>query len=398
MSKTKSALEGLDITHDELSRLTAALKNDEFKQLFADYYNEINDPANQRLYEQELTQLEAERGVDITFVHPQPGYVLKTIADGRVKTFINVAQSDRIAKPTSKRGVNGTGEQGLQWSLPYTQSAAKRDYDKSGEPCSVYDVVFHPDTIHLALKNEAFKQMVASTALDAVANANSVVLDVVNVKYPKIAFKGVSRPTVIRKQSKSFRPSTDEPSPLDGIYPPIPTAEQIQAERRPTIRVDNGTPPTRRYTTPKHTITQRKHVDYAELTNELDAKLNVALPSELVVSVELPLLRNIKDTTLDVTANELYLVSEVPAKYQLKLQLPYAVDESRGSAKFDAVKRTLVVQLPVKRRQLTIDDITNGNATPIVMVAPSPEAAIKGQQATLIEEVSDCVAFCPSMS
>lgn len=392
MSKPKSALDALDITQDELSRLTNALKNDEFKKLFGEYYNEINDPANQRIYEAELTQLETERGVDITFVHPLPGFVLKTIADGQLKTFINVAKSDKIGKPSSKCGVNGSGEKGLVWSLPYAQSVAKRDYDKSGEACAVYDVVFHPDTIHLALKNDSFKQMVANTALDAVSNANNINLDLVNVKYPKIAFKGIAKPTVIRKKSKSFKPQSKEPSPLDAIYPPIDSDKPIQIKQE--VKHEK---PVARYTKPKYTITQRKHIDYAELTNELDSKLNVALPSELVITVELPLLRNIKDTTLDVTANELYLVSEVPAKYQLKIKLPYAVDESRGSAKFDAAKRALVVQLPVRRRLLTIDDITNGNAAPMVVDVPSPEAATKGErkknneieETLLIEEVNN---------
>lgn len=388
MSTPKSALDGLDITHDELDRLTKALKNDEFKQLFADYYNEINDPANQRLYEQELIQFEKERGVDVTFLHPRPGYVLKTCADGRHKTFINVAQSDQVDKPTSKCGVNGSGEKGLVWGLPYAQSGAKRDYDKSGEACAVYDVVFHPDTIHLAEKNDSFKQMVASTAMEAVAKANNIVLDVVNVKYPRIAYKGAVKPTIIRKKSKTFRPQhTDtEPSPLDAIYRPLETDDKpVQPQAK--IVEDPKTP---LYATPKHTITQRKHVDYAELTNELDAKLNVTLPSELVITVELPFLRNIKDTTLDVTATELYLVSEVPAKYQLKLRLPYAVDETRGSAKFDAVKRSLVVQLPVKRRLLTIDDITNGNAgAPSVGEEQEPvqQVAMESSKAPLIEEV-----------
>lgn len=395
MSKTKSGLEGLDITQDELARLTKALKNDEFKQLFADYYNEINDPANQELYEQELTQFEKERGVDVTFLHPLPGYVLKTIADGQSKTFINVAKCDKIGKPTSKCGLNKNGEKGLVWSLPYSQSTAKRDYDKSGEACAVYDVVFHPDTIHLALKNDSFKQMVANTAMEAVADANSITLDVVNVKYPRIAYKGIAKPTVIRKKCKSFKPQATEPSPLDAIYKPFESDKPIQPQNQKPKTV-NETPIIPRYATPKHTITQRKHVDYAELTNELDSKIHAALPSELIITVELPLLRNIKDTTLDVTANELYLVSEVPAKYQLKLKLPYSVEESRGSAKFDATKRALIVQLPVRRRLLTIDDITNGNAVPMVVDVPSHEVSIKDDKPKppqtskpqLIEEVS----------
>lgn len=365
MSKTKTGLEDLDITNEELGRLTKAFKNEEFKKLFAEYYEEVNDPANRRIFEAELTQLEAERGVDITFVHPEPGYVLKTVSDGRLKTFINVAKCDKIGQPSSSCGRNSCGDKGLNWSLPYAQSAVRRDYDKKGEACAVYDVVFHPDTIHLALKNDAFKQLVTSTAVEAVAAANGLVLDVVNLKLPKISFKGIARPTVIRKKSKTQPKPTDDgySSPIDAIYPPLRSEIKSNKVAKDARKDAAQQAVVSKYTTPKYSVCQRKNVEYAELTNELDAKLNVTIPSELVVTVELPLLRNIKDTTLDVTAEELYLISEVPAKYQVRVKLPYPVDEVRGSAKFDSDKRSLVVTLPVRRRQMTIDDITNGNAT-----------------------------------
>jgi hypothetical protein len=69
------------------------------------YAEEISDPENRKLYEQEITQMEQERGMDVQFIHPKPGHVLKTSVDGDMKAFINICQNDKIGKPVSKREV-----------------------------------------------------------------------------------------------------------------------------------------------------------------------------------------------------------------------------------------------------------------------------------------------------
>ena len=48
-------------------------------KLLADYAAELADPANKARYEAEIAALEAERGYEVAFVHPQPGYVIKVI-------------------------------------------------------------------------------------------------------------------------------------------------------------------------------------------------------------------------------------------------------------------------------------------------------------------------------
>ena len=60
-----------------------------------------------------------------------------------------------------------------------------------GTKCIVYDVVFHPDTYYLLQKNERFKKMIHDTALDAIERQFHVKLDKVNVRTPKMTFKGM---------------------------------------------------------------------------------------------------------------------------------------------------------------------------------------------------------------
>lgn len=368
-------LDDLDITTEELGRMKRAFEDDQFKKLFAEYVDEISDPANRRIYESELTQLEAERGIDITFIHPAPGYVVKTISAGTLKTFINVAECERIGKPSSRRGRDdATGHAGLNWSLPYAQAPGRKDYDRKQVPCKVYDVVFHSDTLHLTRKNDQFKELVTRTALEAVRDAFGVDLDMVNYKYPKIAFKGTPRPTVIRKKATVQPKHMPENSLLDSIYPPLREEQEAilktatakgntNSVKAPAndVKRSNGTSnnvdAATSYTVPKYTLVHRKHIEYDELTNELDAKVNATVPHELVLSVELPLLRNCDDAMLDVTSEAVFVCSERPAKYRLHVPLPYAVCENRGKAQFDRKLRRLVVTLPVARKTITLEQI-----------------------------------------
>lgn len=340
----------LDITHDELNRFTNAFKSDEFRKLFADYCNEITDPENRRVYEAELKQLEAERGIDIKFINPEPGFVIKTTVDGKQKVFINVAKCDQIEAPSSERGQDAsTGQHGLNWRIPYVQSKPKRDFDNNKTVCPVYDVVFHPDTLHLAKKNAMFKKLVIDTTCDAVQTTYNVHLDLVNLKFPKMGYKGTAKPTIIRK--KTGESTISEASPIDSIYPPPPststTAVNVKSKPRPVAD----------YATPKYEIIHRRSVEMHEMTDELDAKINLTIPKELVVRIDLPLLSSSKDVFLDVNTKSIYLCSEKPAKYKLTIQLPFEVQKLDGKAQFDSDKRQLQITLPVVReKKLVIAD------------------------------------------
>lgn len=63
----------LDITKDEVDRIGKALKDEKFRKMFVEYAEEISDPKNREVYEKEIAQMEADRGMDVQFIHPKPG-------------------------------------------------------------------------------------------------------------------------------------------------------------------------------------------------------------------------------------------------------------------------------------------------------------------------------------
>lgn len=341
-----SESEEITITKGEFERIEEAFKNDEFKKLFFNYCEEIQDPENRKIYEQEIIQLEAERGVTVRFISPEPGFVLTSSVDGDTKCFINIAQCDKVEKPS-----NQVKDGGLVWSVPYAQAPPRHDYDNN-KKCMVYDVIFHSDALHLAERNEAIRKHVIGVALDAIEREFKVKLDRTNVKRSKLKFKGNCHPTVIRTLSKNGMPDGGD-SPLDSYLPPLPTDGKTKVKHV----VSQVAPPRAEFQTPKYVMKHRHGVDFTEMTYQLDAKLNVTIPKELCVEIELPLLKSTDQCTLDVTEKRLLLTSSKPAKYRLDVDLPYPVDDKRGSAKFDVESRKLKVVLPVKSKSKNMKDL-----------------------------------------
>lgn len=354
MANSFDRLKELNLSRDEVNRIGEALKNDEFKKLLADYVEEIQDPKNRQIYEDEVKEIERERGQEVTFLHPTPGYVIKTSINGTQKGFINVCSNDNIDKPSSSPTFQD-GARGLQWSLPHSLAPPHEDLDNKGVRCQVYDVLFHPDTLHLASKSTAFRLVLNNTALETVEKNFNVELDKKNLKFPKMTYKGVKRATILRKASK-IKPSEKTPEEqemFDRIYSEI-DEQRSKNVHTPSPRKSkprrNSNSEFSTYTTPKYLIKHRSHVDMQDFTENRDAKLNVAIPKELIIEIDLPLLKSSGDMNLDVTEKTVQVISEKPAKYKLNLTLPYHVNESGGTAKFDKDLKKLMVTLPVRRK------------------------------------------------
>uniref|UniRef100_A0A2I2Z7H8 Dynein axonemal assembly factor 2 n=1 Tax=Gorilla gorilla gorilla TaxID=9595 RepID=A0A2I2Z7H8_GORGO len=209
-----SSLEDLDLSGDEVQRLTSAFQDPEFRRMFSQYAEELTDPENRRRYEAEITALERERGVEVRFVHPEPGHVLRTSLDGARRCFVNVCSNALVGAPSSRPGSGGDrgAAPGSHWSLPYSLAPGREYAGRSSSRYMVYDVVFHPDALALARRHEGFRQMLDATALEAVEKQFGVKLDRRNAKTLKAKYKGTPEAAVLR-------------TPLPGVIPARPDGE-----------------------------------------------------------------------------------------------------------------------------------------------------------------------------
>ena len=200
----------LNITKDELARISEAMKKEEFRKLLVEYAEEISDPKNRELYEKEIVQLEQERGVNATFIHPEAGFCLKTTQNGERKCFINICKNSNVDKPTSTihqapKDGKSNGRPGLYWQLPHTCSPPREDKDKSGtQACVVYDVVFHPDAYRMGETNQRFNMLLRETAMDTIEKSFRVRLDRPNAKVLKyLNFKGMAKASIVRRDGNN---------------------------------------------------------------------------------------------------------------------------------------------------------------------------------------------------
>ncbi|CAH6839614.1 protein kintoun [Phodopus roborovskii] len=356
MAKTKasSALEDLDLSGEEVQRLTSAFQDPEFRRMFSEYASEITDPENRRRYEEEITALERERGVEVRFVHPQPGHVLRTSLDGEHRCFVNVCSNSLVGAPSSRPGPGSGGTAaGSHWSLPYSLAPGRKYAGRSGSCYTVYDVVFHPDALALAGRHGRFREMLDATALEAVEQQFGVKLDRRNAKTLKIKYKGLPEAAVLRTPLPGGAPAGPDGEPpglLPDLQYPYPYRYPAAAEstaRTPAALAPQAPQAQQRPepTEPRCTVVQRHHVDLQDYRCSRDAAPS-PVPRELVVTIELPLLRSAEKAELEVKGKLLCLDSRSP-DYRLRLSLPYPVDDGRGKAQFNKARRQLVVTLPV---------------------------------------------------
>ncbi|KAK5644394.1 hypothetical protein RI129_005694 [Pyrocoelia pectoralis] len=389
MARSFKDFKELDLNRDEVERLTEALKDKNFRKLLTDYVDEVRNPENQKLYQEEITQLERERGIDVTFINPVAGYVIKTSVDGDLKAFINICCNEHVSKPFSSVGEQD-GSQGRNWTVPHVLAPPRDDYDKKMVRCQVFDVVFHPETLQLAHKFKAFREMVNKTACDAVEKNFNVSLDRKNLRFPKIQFKGMSHATVIRRPSKEppteFSP--EEKAVMDEFYDKA-GANYSQPRKVPrSPKKNKSDDSTSLYSTPKYIIKHCRHVEMDEFTEHKESKMNVATPKELVIEIDLPLLRSSADITLDVTEKSLQLTSETPAKYNLFITLPYYCNHDCGNAKFVKDKKKLIVTLPViLKNNVHFTDIAKDDSG----VDSDPSSLLSNSPSESFEQTSNAI-------
>lgn len=342
-------LEELNVTTDEINRLSKAMKDEKFRELLHEYAQEISNPENKKKYEEEITQLEQERGMEVKFIHPNAHHVLKTSVNGKEKCFINICSNNLISKPTCEVRRAENGQVGQCWSLPYSLTPGRPDRDGKGNKCMIYDVVFHPDTLYMAGKNARFMKLVNSTATQGVEDAFKVTLDKANKILKKIQYKGVPQPAVIRKPVTG-QPRKEESTPHDEAFPALyPDTLAVKIPKPPSSSLTQS--PIKHSSLlpiqPHYTIKYRSLVDLQDYRCSRDSAPSPR-PKEIVITIDLPLLKSAADVDLNVTDRKLVLESQKP-NYKLELQLTYPVDDDKGDAKFNTAKKQLTITLVVQK-------------------------------------------------
>ncbi|XP_043088327.1 protein kintoun [Puntigrus tetrazona] len=355
-------LEELNLTRDEMSRLGEALKDEKFRELLRDYVAEISNPENRRKYEEEISQLEEQRGVSARFLHPEPHHVLKT-RDARGKLFINICSDPLIEKPLSEAARGPRGTPGHRWRVPFSLTPARQDRDAAGNSCVTHDVIFHPDALCLAGNSRRFTKLLHSTAIGGIEDSFQVKLDKQNIKQLKMKYKGVPQAALIRRPIPGHQQNAREdllsfPYPDQSHTEPEPDSNHTHTKQ--DVRSSSHQPPV-----PEYSVKYRSVVDLQDYRCSRDSGPG-ARPTQIIITVELPLLGSAGDAELSVKQRRLVLEAQNPP-YKLDLKLSYPVDEDKGHAKFNKTKKQLTITLPVRpatrveSQQIRSDDMSSND-------------------------------------
>lgn len=366
-----------DITQEEVSKLTKAMKDKQFQSHMDEYCKEISDPAHRKEYLQYLDQLEAkgEMPDGQQLLRSEPGCCVKTtiiFKNGQTqKCFINIVHSERLEDMSEDPDDKG----GRRVHMPYSLSPPRVERDNKGEMCMTCDFAVSTWTFGQAIQRPQILKMMVDSAADGLGSKYLKGFEEVKKDFKvmrRIRCRGpggVPLPMSVRgellKKGKrrapapnSNGPSAVTPSELremrkeamakteafrkreagedDSEVAPPPKAEPEQQSNR--IRV------------PQHKLVHVGHYeicDFMEATHHHNMLAeNFSLPRELRLVVELPTVKHSSAISLDVTSCN--VVIEVEGKYYLDLPLSYEIDEARGEAKFDKVKQVLTLELPVK--------------------------------------------------
>ncbi|XP_032403816.1 protein kintoun [Xiphophorus hellerii] len=341
-------LEELNLSSEEMGRFTKAFKDCKFREMFCEYVQELSEPENREKYEEEIRQLEQQRGNNVDFIQPTPFRVIRTSGAGKQKCYINICTNDKIQKPEVKIGVSDDGRRGQYWTLPYSLYPGRTEKDPKGNTFMIYDVIFHPDTLHMASKNKPFMDMVNDTAIDGVQKAYKVKLDKNNVREMKTKYKGTPQTCIIRRPIPGFSAENlNSPLPLLEVPEPRMKSEESltltnSRDVQQQIQSQNNQEPEK----PEYTVKYRSKVDLQDFRCCRDS-VQSPRPKEIVITIDLPLLKSARDTNLEVMEKTLMLESKQPA-YRLRLPLAYPVDEDQGEAKFNKYTGQLTITLPVR--------------------------------------------------
>jgi len=320
-------------------------------------------------------------------IQPDAGFCIKSHAKKMVsdqkkqffeqKTFVNVCWHELLEKPEQTQVTQPNGSKGVTWRLPYRVSKGKHDRDQQGGLCMTYDVVFHRDVANFCYMAD-FKKFVADTAIDGVnrvlatnkekLSADYKIMKHINCKghggKPQLMTVRVQTgnelinnmdmsktETKLQKEINKTRQShldklaaEKKAAEANGTAPGVDddSEKSSEEEERPTGIVQPKFKVVHSY--PHHLIDawegHKGTLEHAQLE-----KSKSRLPESLTVTIFAKHCENMRQAKLDI--NESTLVFSVEGLYYLDLNLKYKCNSEEGSAKFDKVKKTLTIRLPV---------------------------------------------------
>lgn len=392
----------LKLTNEEVKNFEQAMKKPEFMDLMKEYMDDISDPKYRAEQEKYLRELESKNEIpkDKELLKPKPGFCVKSKLEDEdqsksTKVFINVCYAEGVEKASSRQVEQG-GKKGVSWSIPFSLGPMRQEKDKKGVPAPTFDFAVHTDTVAMAKLDARFRKMVVELAMENIENRAKEIMKGKPFKICRTykVLKGVTcMGTTPAIQTIGKR------APAPKKHPSAPAKKGTTKKRAVKAAPLKKERPLHE---PKYTVTERGKHKVAEFVDGTSA-----LPASLVVRVHLDKLNSARGVNLDVSEKRIKVdYDKKGVVYHLDATLPYAVESSKGTAKFDKAQKMLIVTVPVKAppRKVTKPPLstlvkevetvtlretnkTDTTPTPAPVSAPDPVAAKEPETASIDPDI-----------
>ncbi|KAJ1635308.1 pre-RNA processing PIH1/Nop17-domain-containing protein [Pavlovales sp. CCMP2436] len=358
---------------------------------------QANNPAEYEMLVSEMgAQQRARSGqAESLTIVPTPGFVAKTrsLTNKGRKVFVNLCTSEHI-DPCSAMGPEDASPEGAppqsadetRIRIPLSLGQPREDLDKSSEACTVYDVVFHPETLDTSKNDRAFRDFMMNVVLAQVEQKYGEELSS-DFTFPKMlnGYKGVAplpqfvraKPKVAASEGGGFTP---EQQPQPPTLPAGPLIEEVDDSGLPDV---SALLPAPAYVL-RPCAADGSPLDVDALAAEEGGGVSLRAPARLELKVHLPALAGLSGRggprrSAPANATERLSVSvsawdvrvRVADLYSLALELPHAVHATVEDACLELERCVLTVWLRV------LDGAEAADATEesAVAVAASKEQA-----------------------
>ncbi|CAL5220844.1 g2928 [Coccomyxa viridis] len=330
-----------------------------------------------------------QQGGGAPVITPKPGFVVKATDPSGQKFFLNMCTSEHVISPASWQKHQGDekfrqrieeavkvapGEGSELLRFPMSLGDPRQDKDHSGQPCTVLDIVFSPQTMDMAEHSRPLKNFLVELALAWAARAHALELGGSGQwKLPRMRYKGdtvkpqrlrlqrnepnleeIKQPSTALRELQQAAAKTSQgagvhlkqaatapkrsttagktPRPLPNASQekqPQPAAKKEQSSKQ-AVQDDGGKPL-------RHTVEfHGRPVESVTVTVDLEPHNGRATSSSVAVGNPL----------VTVRRDQVYV--EMHGREPLHIDLPFGVDAQQGKAHHMDAEQRLILELPYK--------------------------------------------------
>uniref|UniRef100_A0A224YDG1 PIH1 domain-containing protein 1 n=1 Tax=Rhipicephalus zambeziensis TaxID=60191 RepID=A0A224YDG1_9ACAR len=268
-------------------------------------------------------------------IKPLQGFCIKTKdSSNGSKLFINICHTPELPEPqdiSDEELMHILGsDDPTTYRVPLSLGLPHEEVDKSGAPCTAYDVIINEAFFRKISTNELFKTFLITVALDGIEEKYKAHPD---------------REGYVVLKNKLYMGTMPDHSIQDRKGPLI--SELPTGQKQPTSSSSGGGEGDG-----DESVSNSGSDDSSTLSCRGSAKVDLTrhtLPGQrdtLVARFSLPAVKSGSSLALDMADDHVRLTSEDP-KYTFDFYLPFSVDEDATVAEFNTKHQVLTVTVPI---------------------------------------------------